>query len=761
MRFAPLAVVALMILPLLPGAAAATFDASFTPRSGNEWWIQVRVTANARIDGVDVRINDGSWKPLELKSWGDWAKSYHAPSGSIVEFRARSGAEQDVSGGHWWPSGEPVGTAPPPPPPPPSGSVTFTHGGGNEWWVEAKVSPAPSAVEAMDTNGAWTRLELKSWGEWAGSFRIESGHQVRFRANVGGAWHESCWFTHPAGAAQCDGTTSPPPPPPPPPSGLEASFTPRGGGEWWIQVKVTASERLVAVDTSVNGGSWRPLELKSWGDWAKSYHAPSGSTVAFRATGASGATATSGAYAWPSGTPVGGGGGGSPIAVRVDAAARVADVDQRLFCMNLADWNSADYHPSQNATFVAYLKALRPGILRWPAGHTSQEYRWERGAATGLESRTMTAAHVESYIRLAREVGAEPAIAVNIKTGTPEAAADLVRYVNVERGHGVRWWYLGNEPDLSDGKTSGPEDYAAKADRWADAMQAVDPNVRLVGGEVMTGAHVVGSNGRRDWMTIIARDAGHELDALGWHYYPLDSAQSDPGSSAYPTVAHLFQETASDWRPSGMSFVDEAFPHLRRTRDAYSPGSELWVTEIAEDSGRGGKEGIVDTMAGALWTADILGRLAAQDADVVCKFVFKSGSTHRFNLIDSELRPRPSYYVYWLLAREFGDEILRTTSADRTKVAAHAALRDDGSLAILLVNKGTSARDVTLDLAGFAPTSVRAYEIRGDAYDDRSVTVNGMSLTRSTVELAPNAPSQPWTSSVQVPATAVRLLIVS
>ena len=692
----------------------------------------------------------GSWRPLELKSWGDWAKSYHAPAGSVVEFRARSGTEYDHSGKYRWPSGEPV-TEPSAPSAP-----TFTHGGGNEWWVEVKVEPKPAAVEAMDTGGSWKALEFKSWGEWAGSFRIEPGHQVRFRALAGGAWTESCWFTHPQGAAQCGGST------PPPSSGFTATFQPRNGGEWWIQAKVTASEPLRSVEASINGGPWKALELKSWGDWAASHHAPTGSTVSFRATGTSGATAMSGVYAWPSGTLLGGGGGGggaASITVRVDAAARIAQVDQRLYGMNIADWNAADYHPTQNATFLAYLKALEPGVLRWPAGHTSQEYCWERGPCTGKETRTLTKAHVESYIRLAREVGADPAIAVNIKTGTPEAAADLVRYVNVERGHNVRWWMLGNEPDLGDGKTSGPEDYAAKADRWADAMQAVDPHVRLVGGELMTGAHVVGSNGRRDWISVIAEQAGHEFRALSWHYYPLDSAQPNPNSSAYPTVEHLFQENASDWRPAGMSFVEQAMPHLRSVRDRHSPGSEIWITEIAEDSGRGGKEGIVDTMAGALWTADIMGRLAAQDTDVVTKFVFKSGSTHRFNLLDSELRPRPSYYVYWLMSRHFGDDIVHTTSSDRTKVAAHAALRDDGKLVILLVNKDTSARTVALDLRGYSASSMRVYDIVGDGYSDKTVTVNGMTLTPHTVQQTPPASALAWSSTTEVPATSVRMIV--
>jgi hypothetical protein len=747
-----------------PLASASHFEASFQPRNGNEWWIQVKVTASAPVDAVDARVNGGEWRPLDLKSYGDWAKSYQAPTGSLVEFRATGGSEVVVSIAYRWPSGEPATAPPPPPPPPPSGgsSASFQPRNGNEWWIQVRIA-ASERVVAADTRvdgGAWLALTLQSYGDWTTSTRAPEGSRVQFRATgESGAVAtsgEHRWTSgEPIGGA-------PPPPPPPPPGGYAASFEPRNGNEWWIQVRVQAAPAPAAVDVRVNGATWRPLELKSYGDWAKSYQAPTGSVVEFRAATAGGEAAVSGRFAWPSGTPLdGGGGGNAAIVVQIDAGREIARVDAKLYGVSIADWNPSDYHPTQHAAFVAYLSALQPGILRWPSGHSSQEYRWERGPATGDETRVLSAAHVESFLGLAREVGAEPLLAVNLKTGTAEAAADLVRYVNVERGHNVTWWQLGNEPDHRDGLTSGPEQYAEDAVRFAQAMRAVDPRVKLVGGELMSGAHVMGANGKPDWMTPIADQAGAHLDALSWHYYPLDSGQSDPGSSAYPTREHLFQEVATDWRPSGMSFVEEVYPRLRSLRDAHSPGSELWLTETAEDSGRGCAEGICDTMTGALWTADILGRLAEQDADAVAKFVFKSGSTHRFNLVDHEMQPRPTYYAYWLLARHYGDHIVHATSDERAIVAAHASLRDDGKLAILLVNKGTVGKDVRIDVAGFAGRDATTYELRGDSYVDKTVDVNGMELTPTTVGSTPPGAVQAWSPTMHVPPYTIRLVVVS
>ena len=45
----------------------------------------------------------------------------------------------------------------------------------------------------------------------------------------------------------------------------------------------------------------------------------------------------------------------------------------------------------------------------------------------------------------ARRVGAQPMIIANYGTGTPAEAADWVRYANVTKGYGAKYWTIGNE----------------------------------------------------------------------------------------------------------------------------------------------------------------------------------------------------------------------------------------------------------------------------------------------------------------------------
>ena len=184
----------------------STDPARFTFRNvkGNEWWQEVYVDATrAPVDAVTVGIyglGGPTFYPIEKKWWGAYAGSHHAPSGTIVQFEAQSGAESARSACYRWPQATVVEC------PAVTGRPAFDHKFGKEWWVEVLVGKEPVRVLAQDTNGPWVELTKRSWGAWAASFHIEPGHEVRFRTLQHGSWYESCWFTHPGGRTPDGGT---------------------------------------------------------------------------------------------------------------------------------------------------------------------------------------------------------------------------------------------------------------------------------------------------------------------------------------------------------------------------------------------------------------------------------------------------------------------------------------------------------------------------------------------------------------------------
>lgn len=404
-------------------------------------------------------------------------------------------------------------------------------------------------------------------------------------------------------------------------------------------------------------------------------------------------------------------------------------LSNKLWSMNIDDLQPQDYAPTLDANFVAYLKALKPAMLRWPSGVNSQYYQYSE---TKTGKYVLSPAFLDHFIALCRAVNAEPFIGVNTLNGSPENAAALVKFLNVTRGYKVRYFHLGNEPGVNGvTATSSPQTYAATFLRFQQAMRAADANIKFVGAELMTGGEVLGISPYVDWLTPILQGTQRSpMDAVAWHYYPKDSSQTNVKSSAAATPNNLLIETANDWPPAGMDFPATILPKIKGLLGVYAPKAEIWVDEIAEDSGKANGVGTAELAVGALWLADELGRFAEYGTDAAFRFIFKTSADHGYALLDPTNHPRPDYYAYWLYAQQFGDQMVGSTTSDLKDVAVHAATRtSDGTLRVMLVNKTTHKQAVNLKLTDYAPTTAFRYLLQGEALTSTSMTLNGAQLT--------------------------------
>jgi len=184
------------------------------------------------------------------------------------------------------------------------------------------------------------------------------------------------------------------------------------------------------------------------------------------------------------------------------------------------------------------IKALRPAFIRWPGGNVAQDYHWMWGVGP-RDQRTSwvnlswgnelepSDFGTDEYIQLCRNVGAVPSITVNVegRGATAEEAAAWVEYANGTRntqygrmraanGHRepfhVKYWEVGNEIWGSWVRGhSDAETYARHYLRYAEAMRAVDPSIRLI---------AVGDN-NFDWDRTVLKLAGEHIDYLAIHHY--------------------------------------------------------------------------------------------------------------------------------------------------------------------------------------------------------------------------------------------------
>ena len=452
----------------------------------------------------------------------------------------------------------------------------------------------------------------------------------------------------------------------------------------------------------------------------------------------------------------------STSAQAADASVTVASIDggvidPRVYSFNIASWEPADYI-GPNATFVNMLRQLDPALLRFPPGHDGQHMYFDPTNTLTYPpagySRLLRGDTLDKFVAMARQVGAEPMIEINVKTGTPEMAASLVRYANVQRGHGIVWFEIGNEPDLSDAYRTNPTAEGEKFLRFEAAMRAVDPNIKLVGGAIMSGANAFGTNGRTAWLPPFSQVVTNHAQALSWHWYPLDSEQLSTSSSAYPSVAHLLQETANDWQTSGMDFAERACAGMAPlTR---STGAEHWITEIGPDSGAKQAPGITNGQVAAVWIADALPRLAECGATAVFQFAVRQQPGSVLVLMTHDRQPTPQWGTYQLLAQAYTGSWRDAAVTGPKELAAHAARQADGTVSLVLANKGATPLRVSVAMPGV--TDVHTWTLEADGPTSVQSRVNGKILDRSAV-LAGFAPIDASLSRpVEVPPYGVVVL---
>lgn len=200
---------------------------------------------------------------------------------------------------------------------------------------------------------------------------------------------------------------------------------------------------------------------------------------------------------------------------------------------------------------------------------------------------------------------------INFGNSTPERAAVEAAYVARTLGDRLAFFQIGNEPDFYRDANNGTrprgwnfDDYAREWIAFADAITAAVPDARFGGPD--TGAS-------SDWIVRfghqMAPQLGNRLVALTGHYY----AEGPPNDPAVTTTKLLAGDPNVTNSTRSILQVAEA-QHL-----AYH------MTE-GNSCYRGGKPGISDAFAAALWCGDYLLLLA----NLGCAGINLHGGDSRF-----------------------------------------------------------------------------------------------------------------------------------
>jgi alpha-N-arabinofuranosidase len=141
----------------------------------------------------------------------------------------------------------------------------------------------------------------------------------------------------------------------------------------------------------------------------------------------------------------------------------------------------------------------------------------------------------DEFLEFCRLIGAQPQIALNLGTGTPQEAAAWVSYVDERWGdhHGGLLWELGNEL-WGDWQVGYPtlSQLAARTLANSQAVRAVDPNARLIA----TGAD---EDHFDVWNAQELTDPPGTFNYLSTHFVVTDNVELPNASDTFRTMAAL------------------------------------------------------------------------------------------------------------------------------------------------------------------------------------------------------------------------------
>jgi len=336
--------------------------------------------------------------------------------------------------------------------------------------------------------------------------------------------------------------------------------------------------------------------------------------------------------------------------------------------------------------YLSMLKPLGLGSLRFPGGVVADNYHWATGKVDDPARRPV--GHVGSaedldfdeFMTVAKNMAAEPSIVLNylswvgkgqLQQGFDEAA-NWVRYANLQKGYGVKFWEFGNEVFAyvpSKHITVKAADYARDYKAMKKVLRAIDPTIQL-GAAMHHKLHFTAKGDNRQWWGTFLREAGDEVDYLVVHNYPAMTVD-DYVSGGTPYLELLQKIRADVKRATG--------------RDIPIHITE-WNIALTDDNGQ---KGLIDRESSwhGLFVADALLDLSLGDVRMATFWPLRSEKSAGL-LSKDDKHHFISGDVFKLLAPYEGQAIIfdcNDRATRMTRLSGNGA-NDGGSL--IVINRG-------------------------------------------------------------------------
>jgi len=410
------------------------------------------------------------------------------------------------------------------------------------------------------------------------------------------------------------------------------------------------------------------------------------------------------------------------IAIKVNAADVLRTVPGIADGLNTPVY---DGHLNDSASTTAIARA-GIGALRYPGGSIADAYRWQTNTMVVNGGGYANPGNgFDDFMGIARKVGASPIITVNYGSGTAAEAAAWVKYANVTKKYGVKYWELGNEIP-GDGTYGAQWEYNTKpkgatayADNIADyitQMKAADPGIKV--GAVLTtynswpdGLVASKYGDTADWNTTVLKKDGRKLDFVILHYYP--TSKNEAGMlTQYRNVATIVKHTRAEIKQYAGSNAAHIQIMITETNASFESDS-IPVALFAVDNYLTFLRNGVDNIdwwdlhngpTSATRLAD--GSTDYGDGGILASGGCASGGTGAL-CEPAANTPFPAYYGLQAVSR-FAPRGARTigVTSSNAMVTAYAVKTASGMNLMLVNHSPRSSEPVSIGYAGFKPASV-------------------------------------------------------
>jgi Glycosyl hydrolase family 79 C-terminal beta domain len=379
------------------------------------------------------------------------------------------------------------------------------------------------------------------------------------------------------------------------------------------------------------------------------------------------------------------------VAVRADQAGLAIQPDFLGFSYE-APVLARDYFDVQNQELANLLANLGTGVLRFGGNSVEFTYWSTKGKVEIPKARAvLTPADLDRLLDFSKRTGWSVMLGLNLGHYDPQMAADEASYAVKRGGSNLLALEIGNEPDLfmHNGQrpsTWGYSDFRREFEAYLHAVRSRTPGAPISG-------PVTCCKAGREWFPTFLSDEGSELLMATFHNYPMSASRKlSPDSPRYPTIPRMLS-------PELMSGVAKEI--LQLAQDAHAHQLPLRMAEVNSASS-GGKNGVSNVFAAALWGADYSFTLAEQGA---AGLNFHGGFSCRgytpICVSQGRYSAQPLYYGMLLFHAATPGKLVPVNVQTHVNVTAYGVIAGNGLLHLVLINKDEQ-NSVSVRVSGLA-----------------------------------------------------------